>query len=419
MQFLSLSLVVLLPAIVLAGLCDVSPSPSYLSKRANQYESQRNFSIQLLNEIRKSRPNENVFFSPYSTYHALLLAYFGSSGNTESELSRALLLGWADSKEMVRGAYVFEKKERETRANNMVLNFTSADCIFVSNHLPLTQCIENRMFSQVTKMDFWYEPKQSRNRINAWIAEVTHNQIKDMLSEIDITKSTLMALVNAAYFKGEWVSQFRPKKTSLKPFYTTQHRYSFVPMMQQSGSFMLNVNDHLGAHVLWLPYRTSSNSDTQSDISMVLILPSFNDNSLDNLMQRLNARTLDEALSNAMPRLVDVSLPKFELEQKLALVPFLKNMGITKMFNQNTATFDDLTTAHISFEEALHVAKIKVDEKGSTAAAATALISSRSARPAEPFKFECNHPFVFLIYDQKIKTILFAGIYRNPSSLVQ
>lgn len=84
------------------------------------------------------------------------------------------------------------------------------------------------------------------------------------------------------------------------------------------------------------------------------------------------------------------------------------------MFNEKRANFSDLTPDPIYFGEVQHMAKIKVDEEGSTAAAATVVISSRSARPAEPFQFECNHPFVFLIYDMKSKTILFSGVYAQP-----
>jgi len=85
----------------------------------------------------------------------------------------------------------------------------------------------------------------------------------------------------------------------------------------------------------------------------------------------------------------------------------------------NRATFEDLTSEHISIDDAQHVAKIKVDEMGSTAAAATILFSSRSARQPDPTKFICDHPFLFLIYDERVNTVLFAGVYSDPRKMQQ
>ncbi|KAH8369465.1 hypothetical protein KR009_011689 [Drosophila setifemur] len=425
MHILSLSLLVLLPAIVLAGLCDVEPNVSFLDKGVNLYHGQQNFAVSMLDVIRNSTPNENVFFSPYSTYHALLLAYFGSSGETEKQLSKVLHLDWAESKEMVRGAYVKEKKSRESRARQMPLEFSSADRIFFAQDLPLTNCINSRLASEIVKMDFENKPDESRKMINEWISNTTHNQIRDMLSADEITPLTRLILANAAYLKGQWVSQFKVEKTAPMPFYTSASNFSLVPMMQQKGTFLLNVDEQLRAHVLQLPYRTvfesqeteDSTADDKSDISMVIILPPFNSNSLEDVLSRLNAETLEQSLDQAMPREIEVSLPKFEFEQRLELVPILSRMGVTKIFDPSVASFDDLTTEKVTIGDAKHVAKIKVDEEGSTASAATVLFTYRSARPVDSAKFECNHPFLFIIYDRTSKAILFTGIYRDPKTL--
>lgn len=95
----------------------------------------------------------------------------------------------------------------------------------------------------------------------------------------------------------------------------------------------------------------------------------------------------------------------------------LRDMGLGQMFD-SSATFDDFSAEQkITFNDAKHVAKIKVDEEGTTASAATVLVSFRSARPIEPSKFVCDHPFVFLIYDHHNKAILFTGIYRDPKTM--
>ncbi|XP_037716108.1 serine protease inhibitor 88Ea [Drosophila subpulchrella] len=428
MHILSLSvMVVVLPAIALAGLCDVAPDANLLDQRLNLYKGQQNFAVSMLDAIRQSTPNENVFFSPYSTYHAMLLAYFGSTGETEKELAKVLHLDWADSKEVVRSAFVLEKKNRKERQSNMPLEFSSADRIFFANDLHLTDCAQTRLAEEIRQLDFKNQPEESRKEINDWIAKETHDQIRNMLSADEITPRTRLVLANAAYLKGQWLSQFKTEKTAPMPFYTSPSNFSLVSMMQQKGTFLLNVDEQLRAHVLQLPYRTVFESqekedslpDENSDISMVLILPPFNSNSLEDVLSRLNADSLDESLKQAMPREIEVSLPKFEFEQRLELNPILAKMGIKKMFDQSTATFDDLTSETISIGDSKHVAKIKVDEEGSTAAAATVLFTYRSARPVEPAKFECNHPFLFVIYDRTSRAILFTGIYRDPKTVKQ
>ncbi|XP_022208705.1 serine protease inhibitor 88Ea-like isoform X2 [Drosophila obscura] len=424
MQLLNLSLLLLLlPALISADLCSVKPNQTFLEKRLNLYRGQQNFAVSMLDVIRTSTPNDNVFFSPYSTYHALLLAYFGSTGETERQLSSVLHLEWADSKEMVRSAYSVEKRNRESRSKKSPLKFSSADRIYFDLETPLASCLETRFSDEIVKLDFKGKAEESRIAINDWIAAETDNQIKDMLAPGDIDARTQLALANAAYFKGQWVSKFQANNTAQKPFYTSSTNASFVPMMHQKGTFLHNVDEQLRAHVLQMPYRTTldeaaEDEETKSDMSMVVVLPPFNSGSLEDVLSRLNAETLEESLNNAMPREIEVSIPKFEFEQRLELVPILAKMGISNIF-EPTATFHDFTEQTVSFGDAKHVAKIKVDEEGSTAAAATVLVSYRSARPIEPTKFECNHPFVFLIWDHSSRAILFTGIYRDPKTIKQ
>ncbi|KRF78944.1 serine protease inhibitor 88Ea isoform X2 [Drosophila virilis] len=413
-----LSLVLLLPALLSAEFCGTPTDPSMSSIRPNLYRGQQEFSVAMLDAIRKATPNENVFFSPYSTYHALLLAYFGATGETEQELTKTLRLSWAPSKEAVRSAYRTEKQARALRAKEMPLEFSSADRLYFDNQVKLASCLDSRLHDEIVQLNIRDNAEQTRQQINSWIANVTHDQIKDMLAAGDIDSRTQLVLANAAYFKGQWSSRFNADKTEQMLFYTSSENYSFVPMMKQKGNFLLNPDERLGAHVLQLPYRTSmKETDEDSDISMVIILPPFNTDALERVLAKLNAETLEAALKEASSREIEVSLPKFEFEQRLELVPILREMGINQIFDSN-ASFNDFSTEQsINFGDAKHMAKIKVDEEGSIAAAATVLVSFRSARPIEPTKFECNHPFVFLIYDHKASAILFTGIYRDPKTM--
>ncbi|XP_023175694.2 serine protease inhibitor 88Ea [Drosophila hydei] len=415
--FLSVMMLVL-PALLYADLCGTPTDASMSLLRSDLYRGQQEFSVAMLDAIRKATPNENVFFSPYSTYHALLLAYFGATGESEQELANALRLKWAQNKEAVRSAYRSEKKLREVRNKEMPLEFASADRLYFDETVKLAECLDSRLHDEIVQLNIMQNVEQSRLQINAWIANVTHDQIKDMIVSGDIDSRTQLVLANAAYFKGQWSNRFNADKTQQMPFYTSSEKFSFVPMMKQKGNFLLHPDERLGAHVLQLPYKTSMKDDDEnSDISMVIILPAFNNDALEQVLSKLNADTLDASLKEASMREIEVSLPKFEFEQRLELLPILRQMGVNQIFDSN-ASFNDFSTVQkLSFGDAKHMAKIKVDEEGSTAAAATVLVSFRSARPVEPTKFECNHPFVFLIYDHKASAVLFTGIYRDPKTM--
>lgn len=377
------------------------------------YRGEQSFTISMLSAIQHATPNENVFFSPYSTYHALLLAYFGARNHTERELVEALNLQWATDKNHVHRAYRIEKQQRFVRSKKMPLKFASADKIYFNEDIKVNDCMKDFFYDELESVDFRTKSEECRQNINRWIANITENEIAEMLTPGDVTPETQVVLANAAYFKGQWANQFDPKDTTQDVFYTKPDKQSFVPMMHRRGSYNLVIDERLGAHILEMPYRTDMDEDN-SEISMVIVLPPFEKDSLDKVLSKLTPETLDLALKETMMREIDVSLPKFKFEQNLELVPILRTMGINSIFDENADLSGLSSETKIQFGDAKHAAKIKVDEEGSTAAAATVLFSFRSARPIEPTKFECNHPFLFLIYDHKARAILFTGIYRDP-----
>lgn len=380
------------------------------SIRSELYRGQQAFTVSMLDAINKATPNENIFFSPYSTYHALLLAYFGARKETEAELTKALNLNWAKNKNHVRQAYRLEKVQRLMRSKDSNIEFASADKIFFSKEATLHECMRDILIEELEVMDFRSNPEECRMQINNWVANVTRNEIPEVLNAGDIDTETNLVLGNAAYFKGQWESKFDAQDTTKDVFYTSSNKQTFVDMMHKNGTYALSVDERLRAHVLEMPYL----SDKMAGISMVIILPPFEPNSLDEVLKRLTPETLNMALKEGMAREIEISLPKFEFEQNLELLPVLNKMGINNLFTNKADLSGFSLDKTLSLGDAKHVAKIKVDEEGSTAAAATVLFSFRSARPIEPTKFECNHPFLFLIYDHKTQAILFTGIYRDP-----
>ncbi|XP_043652093.1 serine protease inhibitor 88Ea [Drosophila teissieri] len=424
MHTFSLVLLALLPVVTLA-VWD-KPDLSLLNGYSKIFKGERDFSIALMKKIREMHPGGNLFFSPFSTYNALLLVYFSASEETERELAQALNLGWASSKQQVLSSYMLGKRQDESRWHQSPMELSSVNRIFVDKTVNVSSKFKTLLFGETEELDFKNEPESCLLQINDWITQKTHNQIRDMLSSEEINSRTMMVLGNAAYMKGQWLSQFKVEETSVKPFFMNEHEQEMVYMMHKTGTFKMTIDEGLQSQIIKLPYRTIyksaethiSTPETKSDVSMLIILPYSNEMPLNYVISKLNADSLKQLLERAMPQEIELSLPKFQFEQRLTLTPILGRMGLNKMFSKD-ATFGDLTSDRISFaiDEAQHLAKIQVDEVGSTAAAATILFASRSARQPDPSKFNCNHPFAFLIYDERVNTILFAGVYSDPREM--
>ncbi|XP_050421989.1 serine protease inhibitor 88Ea-like [Adelges cooleyi] len=388
----------------------------FLSGKFYLFERQQAFSIKLLQTAVAASPKQNLIFSPHSIYTALLITYFISANRTESELKRFLNLPPEQDKLSVLQAYRMERLFQSMRSANTSSDyeFSSTDRLFVSKRLPLQKCLNEVFAQEVHPMDFVVDPELARMYINNWVANSTNGHITDLIPVSHVNYNTRLVLANAAYFKGFWSSQFSSESTKDEVFYTSPNENALVPMMWQSGIFNLLSSDELGAHVLELPYKGG-------DISLFVILPPFNkQRGISLLTKRLNTNILQEIVSSNewRTRSVEVSLPKFSIEQTMDnLVPLLEQMGIGDLFKGN-ADLSTLTGGAngVSVDEAVHKAKISVDEEGTIAAAATAVISSRSSRPVEPYKFRCNHPFVYFLFDKMTGSVLFMGVYNSPKS---
>lgn len=275
----------------------------------------------MLEQVYSSKPNENIFFSPISVYSALLLAYYGSAGVTQTELLSTLKLDWADSKEMVRSAYSLQKWYNKKLGSKNALGFASVDRVFLSQNLTTYRCFDERLVNDIIKMDFENNSEKALKDINDWIANVTNDQIREMLSSQEVNERTQVVLANAAYFKGQWVRKFREQFTVAKPFFTSADRSSMVPMMHQRGAFKIKTDNTLDAYILQLPFQTSDSSQNESDVSMVIVLPSFTEDAIPKLLSKLDANRLEKSLKGSVAREVQISIPKFEFEERISLLP--------------------------------------------------------------------------------------------------
>ncbi len=484
----------------------------------NVAHSNNEFAVELYKKLAGS---ENIFFSPYSIYNALLMTAEGARGETAVEMGKVLQFPetlrqkggsgqkapWkmaplhqdisdlnhrlagprpevrqSIQKEITELRRAFEAAQAKTRrfersgqydkmqrsAENEKqlaekLNAARAKInqyeLNVANALwgeasypflgPYEQTIDEFYDTGgIFSADFKNNYPAERKRINDWVAGETNQRIKDLLPELPPEQSRLLRLIltNAVFFKGEWSEPFDEKNTRPRDFFVPAGQTVKTPMMQASrypegryaalngdGSFFdtphrIRQDQTEGLYpaddgflVLELPYKGN-------EISMVVCTPMAKDG-LKNIEKHLSAKNLDLWCAGTAQRKVDVTMPTFKLETKYRMSQTLKSMGMQRAFTNpqlpNGADFTGMCASpdpdlRLYISAVLHKAFVEVTEKGTEAAAATAVsMAMATAMPVMvPFvpEFKADRPFVFVIRHRDSGTILFMGRMVNPAS---
>ncbi|KAI4466294.1 serine protease inhibitor serpin [Holotrichia oblita] len=412
---------ILLPAIIavivhqIEGQCFTTKDdkePKQIGRKS-LYGGEQEFSLNLLRDINQLNPEGNIFFSPYSTYHALLLAYFISAGKTEQFLKKALRLDPGLDKIDLKTAYKVDKYLTKGSSLEGDYEFSNANRIYVNTGIKVRDCVSDLFTDEFESIDFGTKPDESRLIINKWVENQTHNMIRDLLPPGSIDQTTNLALVNAGYFKGSWKYEFKESETKEEVFHVSPEKRVLVKMMHMEAMLNHDVSEELGAYVLELPYKGEK-------ISMYILLPPFmKQDGIAKTLAKLTPSTFQKVmqnLTNDYGKTVNLQLPKFSLENTIEMTPILESLGVGNLFTSE-ADFSFLSDSHLTLGAGVHKAKIVVNEKGSEAAAASALIGVRTMDD-ETVTYRCNHPFMFLLYSKETSTIAFIGIVRNPEQFL-
>src|SRR5262249_8635257 len=266
---------------------------------------------------------------------------------------------------------------------------------------------EDQYRAKVAEVDFRGDPGSARRTINAWVSERTRRKIEMLLEPPDPAPSTVLVLTNAVYFRSAWSSPFPEAKTRPEDFRVEAERTVRVPMMHQVGTFGHCDGD--GFQALELSYEGG-------DLAMVVVLPK-QVGGLGDLERSLTPQRLADWMSRLEPRRVDVALPRFKVSSAFRLKDTLSAMGMPLAFTSK-ADFSGMAGAGgLSLSDVIHRAYVDVNEKGTEAAAATAVIVGRSAAPGGPVvTFRADHPFLFIVRDQRTGCILFLGRVKDPGA---
>ncbi|MBX3063012.1 MAG: serpin family protein [Anaerolineae bacterium] len=363
----------------------------------------------------------NLVFSPYSISQALALTYAGAKGDTAAQMAAVLHFALQDD-ELHRTFLALNGELLSNGNAEADPNFGTAEAILrIANALwgektyPFLASyiakVKANYGAGLELVDFINNSEATRQQINDWVAEQTADRIQNILPEGVVDASTRLVLVNAVYFKNAWLFPFSSDATQDADFTLLDTSKVTVPMMTVQKNFGYLQQDNY--QVVSLPYSGSK-------MSMLLILPT--EGQIGGVEQKLTPELLASLSNDKLQfQLMNLHLPRFQFSYDLSLSSMLQQLGMTDAFDPAKADFSGMADVdpaqNLFLTAALHKAFIAVDENGTEAAAATAVMAGVTSAPAEnPIEVRFDRPFLFAIRDDATGTILFMGRVMNPTT---
>ncbi|XP_052056288.1 serpin B4-like isoform X3 [Apodemus sylvaticus] len=363
-------------------------------------EATTKFSLELYSQLRESE--DNIFYSPVSIMTALGMLQLGAKGNTEQQIEKVLQFNETTKKTTEKSAAChvseeenvheqFQKLMTHLNKSNDAYDLKAANSIYGAKKFQFLQTfledIKKYYQANVESLDFLNAAEESQKKINSWVESHTNGQIKDLFPSGSLSSSTILVLVNAVYFKGQWNQKFDEKHTTEEKFW---------------------LNKDVQAKIVEIPYKGN-------ELSMYVLLPVEIDG-LKKLEEQLTADKLLEWTNTQNMHTIELylSLPRFKVEKKYELPGPLEHMGMVDAFSPQKADFSGMSsTPGLVVSNVLHKSFVEVNEEGTEAAAATGVeVSLTSAQKTEDFC--CDHPFLFFIKQCKTNSVLFFGRMSSP-----
>jgi len=369
------------------------------------------FAFDLYQALREE--DGNLFYSPYSISLALVMTYAGAHGETAQQMADTLhfvlspdylhpAFNSLDIELSQRGEGAEGKDDEGFRLNIVNAIWGQKDYQFLTTFLDL---LAENYGAGLRLLDFVNTPEESRITINNWVSDQTEGRIEDLIPQGLVDALTRLVLTNAIYFNAAWQHPFSEDMTEDAPFYLLDGGEVIVPMMSQTELFGYAEGD--GYQAVELLYDGG-------ELSMVILLPQAGH--FETFEGSLDAQQVDGIMGGLELRQVALTMPKFEFESGFSLRETLITLGMPVAFSGG-ADFSGMTgNRDLFIADVIHKAFVSVDEAGTEAAAATAVVMPLAMPPEEPAEFTVDRPFVFLIRDIETGTILFVGRIADPSA---
>ena len=353
------------------------------------------FGFKLLQDLRERDSGANIFISPLSISIALTMTYNGAVGETERAMAEVLEIGGLD-RDTVNHSNAALRNSLEDPDPKVEIS--------IANSIWSRQGVEfnpdflerNRVFfgAEVASLDF--SAPQATETINEWVNTNTNGKIEKIVDRI--SPQTLLFLINAIYFKGNWQDEFDKSQTRPGIFHLSDGNEKRVEMMRREGEYLYFRGENFEATSL--PYGDGR-------LGMYIFLPN-RDSNLNKFLGNLNAGNWGDWISQFQDRRHDMILPRFKLEYEVSLNDTLEALGMGIAFGSG-ADFSGMGPS-LFISEVKHKTFVEVNEEGTEAAAVTAVVGVKSV----PSVFRVDRPFFFAIYDAETETILFMGTVTEP-----
>ncbi|XP_067303940.1 leukocyte elastase inhibitor-like isoform X2 [Pseudorasbora parva] len=409
------------------------------------------FSLNLFKKISGGNASGNVFYSPVSISSALAMVALGARGNTAAQMIKVLGFTNPHKPDAATPAHPTQMPSmtQQTKKSEIPAELKKCPTLpglktedeihssfkkFMSElnkpGVPYALSIANRLYGEqsyqfvekflndakiyyeagLEKVDFKTKSEAARVNINKWVEKKTQEKIKDLVPQGAVNAMTRLVLVNAIYFKGNWEKQFPKEATKDGQFKLNKNQTKPVKMMHQKAQFPLAFIPEINSQVLELPY-------VGKNLSMLIILPNEMEDSTTGLQKLEKALTYEKLMqwtkpSNMRQQELQVSLPRFKMEEKYDMKTLLISMGMEDVFDETKVNLSGMTsTKDLVLSKVIHKAFVEVNEEGTEAAAATgAIVAIRSF----PQMFNADHPFLFFIRHNPSNAILFYGRFCSP-----
>ena len=345
-----------------------------------------NFQMKIFNTTNKSSSKgENITISPLSIYHILSLTTNGAAGDTKLEMLKTL----CNENQVIMN-------ENNKLIYSIIKNLKTveiANSVF-TRIIPFTSFIENAKIYEA-KIDKLID----ENQINNWCNEATHGTIKKIIEKVN--PKDLMILINAIYFKGKWEIEFNERLTEKRIFINYQNEKKLINFMYSKDDYSYFENNEIQA--ISLKYQ-------EDNLEALIILPK-NEYDINKYIENFNQEKYNNIINGLLSQKVELFLPKFDIEFNTDLVGVFQEMGMKLAFEPNSADFSSMVKpekeANIYIGKIIHSTYIKIDEKGTKAAAVTAVVMTRGrarghSNPEKTIIMNVNHPFLFIIRNKDL-----------------
>jgi len=389
----------------------VSASPA---DRAAVARGEEAFATRLYSRLAAAaHGTSNLFFSPTSVRVALAMAWTGARGDTATEMARAIDVE-GDPASVDRG---FAAELRDLASAAAADAGTPPPTVRIVNRMwgqrgrPFTdqylEVLSDDFGAPLEVLDFAHAPEQARARINAFVDAATDHRIRDLLPAGVLNAQTKLVLTDAVYFKASWMEPFAESATQEDDFHVSPSKTVRAPLMHASRE--LRYAKVGGAQVVEIPYAPGT-------MTMLVVLP--DEGSLATLEHGLGDATVHAWVGALQDARVTLTLPRFQTTSRFALSEVLGAMGMKTAFAAGRADFSGIDgSKELALSEVVHQAFVSVDEKGTEAAAATAVaLRSLAVRVLPQVEVRADRPFLFLIRDTKSGAVLFMGRIEDPTT---